>query len=83
MPLNPHPSDRGNVRLDRADWQRPVAVVLAGETLDAVRERAAEPLYVPHFATCPRYSAGEPKPPKPRPLPANVVPIGQAKRGRR
>lgn len=74
MPLDRLPSERGNVRLDRTDWRRPTAVVLAGAELEEAQRAAVEPLYLAHFVTCPRYTAGEPKP-KPAELPANVVPF--------
>lgn len=54
MPLDPHPSEHGNVYLDRPDLAAPpVAVVLGGDELETVRGAGTVPLYVAHFATCP------------------------------
>jgi hypothetical protein len=49
MPLDPHPSEHGNVVLERGE---PARVVGAEE---AARLRAeGRPLYVSHFTTCPQ-----------------------------
>lgn len=81
MPLDPHPAEDGNVRLDRTVWADPAAVVLAGDELTEVRDRAEEPLYRPHFATCPNADRHRRRRTPPRDeLPANVVPLDRRSR---
>ncbi len=60
MPLDPHPSSKGNVALRRGEAGGSVvayAQVLAGAELEAVRAEGEVPLFVPHFATCPGWPA--------------------------
>lgn len=68
MPLDPNTHPDGNVILDRTDpMAPPVAVVLGGAELEAVRERGDVPTFMPHWATCPHADAIRPdRPPGPR-----------------
>ena len=49
MPLDPEPSEQGNVRWDQVDG---TALVLDSPGLEHARARG-ERLHLPHFATCP------------------------------
>lgn len=51
LPLDPHPTVRGNVRVDEATGRATVldAEAMRSNTLSAT----PSPLYVAHFATCP------------------------------
>lgn len=48
-PLDPQPSEKGNLLLDRS---RMIYEVLTGDDLERAREQGI-PLFVSHFATCP------------------------------
>lgn len=55
MPLDRDPSKRGNVRIVRLTGTTPVVKVLTRAELDELTATGANtPLYLAHFATCPK-----------------------------
>ncbi len=52
-PMDPDPSPRGNVRVDWPHERLATGRVLRKPELDQARE-ARDPLYLSHFATCPK-----------------------------
>lgn len=73
MPLDPNPTTKGNIVLEKfTHAEKPKARVLSGLELQEARENADRSLYTSHFATCPH--AGQFRT-KPTPTPDNVIPI--------
>lgn len=61
IPLDPSPSDRGNVALEFHPRGTPTATILGDLA------KATGPLWIAHFATCPKVKRGKTKP-NPQPL---------------
>jgi hypothetical protein len=57
MPVNLEPHPDGNVRIDEADMARGRKAYVLSLDARAEAQAKGEPLYLSHFATCPRAAA--------------------------